>query len=126
MLQKNLPQYNIYSPNERGGDYLIEDSFRQIRPDIIIEFDGKIIAGNLLRFDKNMAVYVHGASSNQYRNLMPAYLLQWSAILKAKSLGIKYYDFWGVNVNNRNPKWAGISRFKFNGYIKYANNRKLF
>ena len=44
ILQKNLPQYNIYSPNDRGGDYLIEDSFRQIRPDIIIEDGGKIIA----------------------------------------------------------------------------------
>jgi len=44
LLQKNLPRYNIYSPNERGGDHLIEDSFREIRPDIIIEEDGKIIA----------------------------------------------------------------------------------
>jgi 5-methylcytosine-specific restriction enzyme subunit McrC len=44
VLQKNLPEYDIYSPNEKGGDCLIEDSFRQIRPDIIIENDGKIIA----------------------------------------------------------------------------------
>ena len=44
VLQKNLPEYNIYSPNEKGGEYLFEDSYRQIRPDIIIEKYGKVVA----------------------------------------------------------------------------------
>lgn len=44
VLQKNLSEYEIYSPNEQGGEYLIEENFRQIRPDIIIEKDGKIVA----------------------------------------------------------------------------------
>ncbi len=44
VLQKNLPEYNIYSPNERGGEHLLEDNYRQIRPDIIIEENGEIIA----------------------------------------------------------------------------------
>jgi len=44
LLQKHLPQYNIYSPNEKGGEYLLENSFREIRPDIIIEQDGEIVA----------------------------------------------------------------------------------
>ncbi len=44
VLQKNLPEYNIYSPNERGGEYLLEDNYRQIRPDIIIKEKGKVIA----------------------------------------------------------------------------------
>jgi len=44
LLQRNFPEYNIYSPNEEGGEYLIEDSFRQIRPDIVIKKDGKVIA----------------------------------------------------------------------------------
>jgi len=44
VLQKELVEYEIYSPNEQGGEYLIEEEFRQIRPDIIIKKDGKIIA----------------------------------------------------------------------------------
>lgn len=44
VLQRNLPQYEIYSPNERGGMNLFEDGSREIRPDIIIEKDSKVIA----------------------------------------------------------------------------------
>ncbi len=46
VLQKNLPEYYIYSPNykDKGGVALFEDGSRTIRPDIIIEKDGKVIA----------------------------------------------------------------------------------
>ncbi|MFP4332904.1 MAG: McrC family protein, partial [Campylobacterales bacterium] len=44
VLQKNLPQYYIYSPNENGGISLFEDGSREIRPDIIIEKDAKTVA----------------------------------------------------------------------------------
>jgi len=44
VLQKHLPNFNIYSPNERGGISLFDDGCREIRPDIIIEKNGKVIA----------------------------------------------------------------------------------
>ena len=44
LLQRNLPKYNVYSPNIKGSQYLIENEYRQIRPDIIIEKDNKIVA----------------------------------------------------------------------------------
>ncbi|WP_434581551.1 McrC family protein [Sulfurimonas sp. NW15] len=44
VLQKNLSEYEVYSPNERGGKYLIEGNYREVRPDIIIEKDGEIVA----------------------------------------------------------------------------------
>jgi len=44
VLQKNLPEYYIYSPNDKGGVALFEDGSRTIRPDIIIEKDGEVIA----------------------------------------------------------------------------------
>ncbi len=44
VLQKYLPNFNIYSPNERGGISLFADESREIRPDIIIEKNGKVIA----------------------------------------------------------------------------------
>lgn len=44
LLQKNLPEYEIYSPNEKGGISLFYDGSREIRPDIIIKKDNKVIA----------------------------------------------------------------------------------
>lgn len=42
VLQRNLPkEYNVYSPNYGHGDFLIEGNMREIRPDIIIEKDGR-------------------------------------------------------------------------------------
>lgn len=43
VLQRNLPDYRVYSPNSYYGDFLLENCMRQIRPDIIIEKDGKIV-----------------------------------------------------------------------------------
>jgi peptidoglycan pentaglycine glycine transferase (the first glycine) len=42
------------------------------------------------------AWYFYGASSNDHREKMPTYLLQWEAIRWAKSLGCTSYDLWGV------------------------------
>lgn len=75
-------------------------------------FDEKTIAANLVLFCGDYAVYLHGASSNAYRNLMAPYLLQWRQIEDAKAAGCRTYDFWGITRANLNPKWAGITRFK--------------
>ena len=77
----------------------------------IAEFQEKIIAGNIVAVFGDMATYVHGASSNQYRNVMAPYLLQWEIIKFAKEQGYKYYDFYGIDER----KWPGVTRFK-NGF----------
>ncbi|MFH1671454.1 MAG: peptidoglycan bridge formation glycyltransferase FemA/FemB family protein, partial [Candidatus Portnoybacteria bacterium] len=71
-------------------------------------YQGKIIAGSLVCFFDDTAAYLHGASDYNTRNLMAPYLLQWQAILKAKELGLKYYDFYGID----EKKWPGVTRFK--------------
>lgn len=81
----------------------------------VAEFEGKIIAANLVLFFNETAIYLHGASGNLHRNLMAPFLLQWQAILDAKERGCKYYDFGGVKTNfsNRSGKnWEGITSFK--------------
>lgn len=83
----------------------------------------KPIAANLVSFFGSRATYMHGASSNESRNLMPTFALQWEAIRDAKVLGKKQYDFWGITTSE-DPKhpWAGITRFKmgFGGtVVKY-------
>ena len=62
--------------------------------------------------------YLYGASSNEYRNVMPNYLLQWEMIKWAIERGARVYDFRGVsgNLSEDNPLY-GLYRFKqgFNG-----------
>ena len=44
ILQNNLnDDYSVYSPNLSTGAFLLEDNFRSIRPDIIIEKDHRIV-----------------------------------------------------------------------------------
>lgn len=68
--------------------------------------------------------YVHGGSSNEHRELMAPYLMQWSAIKLAKTNGYRYYDFGGINPEETSDpdfrtKWTGITRFKkgFGGFV---------
>jgi len=76
------------------------------------KYEDLYIAANIVLLFGDYAVYLHGASSNSFRNLMAPYLLQWRQIRDAKSAAAATYDFWGITVEGENPKWAGITRFK--------------
>lgn len=72
------------------------------------ELNGKPIATGIFAFFGDTVTYVHGASSNQNRNVMAPYLLQWRIIKLAQELGYKSYDFHGID----EIKWPGVTRFK--------------
>jgi lipid II:glycine glycyltransferase (peptidoglycan interpeptide bridge formation enzyme) len=79
--------------------------------------NGQVIAGAVVAFYNQTATYLHGASSDSFRNLMAPFGLQWTVIKEAKQRGFKFYDLGGVSLATKNypePKknWAGISRFK--------------
>ncbi len=78
------------------------------------EFEGRLIAGNIMAIFGDTATYVHGASSNAWRQVMAPYLLQWAGVRKAQELGCKFYDLYGIDER----KWPGVTRFKlgFGGY----------
>lgn len=78
----------------------------------VAEYQGKVIAANLVVFFEKTAIYLHGASDDEYRNVMAPFLLQWRQILAAKEQGCEKYDFGGVAVQVDNPAWQGITRFK--------------
>jgi peptidoglycan pentaglycine glycine transferase (the first glycine) len=61
----------------------------------------------------DIALYMYGASTEEERNRMPAYLLQWEAIRWAKAQGCRVYDFWGApdEFVESDPLW-GVWRFK--------------
>lgn len=78
------------------------------------------LAGIITLFCKREAVYLFGASGNVKRNLMPAYLLQWTAIKDAKNFGCPVYDFYGMPpTNDPNHPMHGLYLFKtgFGGII---------
>jgi lipid II:glycine glycyltransferase (peptidoglycan interpeptide bridge formation enzyme) len=60
------------------------------------EFEGELVAAAMVFRSGSRAFYLYGASSNQYRNVMAPYLVQWEAIKWARSKGCTEYDLWGV------------------------------
>ena len=86
----------------------------------IASHEGENLASIITLFSKSEAVYLYGASSNAKRNLMPAYLLQWTAICDAKSYGSAVYDFYGMPPSDdKNHSMYGLYLFKtgFGGRI---------
>ena len=81
-------------------------------------FEGRPIAGTLAIAYGDKVWYLYGASSNEDRNLMPTYLLQWNMIQWAIERGCRIYDFRGVSgdLSEDNPLY-GLYKFKkgFNG-----------
>ena len=68
------------------------------------------------------AYYFYGASSNEHRNLMAPYAVQWSAMQWARTKGCTSYDLWGVpdyeleylesEFAQKNDELWGVYRFK--------------
>lgn len=89
----------------------------------------KLLAGAVVVYCGNSAIYRHGATSMEGRKTSASYLLQWYAICDAKKKGFTFYDFWGVakDENKDNP-WFGLSQFKkgFGGeQIDYVHSMDL-
>ncbi len=63
---------------------------------LLAEHEGDLLAGIILGKFGQEAIYLYGASAGRKRNLMPAYLLQWEAIRRAREQGFARYDLWGV------------------------------
>lgn len=84
----------------------------------LVYYDGKVISGAISIIYGNKVWYLYGASSNEYRNVMPNYLMQWEMIKWAVEEGCDIYDFRGVSgdLDESNPMY-GLYRFKkgFNG-----------
>ncbi len=91
-------------------DYLVPPGYARL---FLAKLRDKVIAGALLLKLGDKAWYLYGASSNEDRNAMPNYLIQWTMIKWAKNHGCTMYDFRGVpgKLAQDNPLY-GLYRFK--------------
>ncbi len=97
---------HLYSQGDRAALFLAE-------------YEGKAIAGIIVLRLGKWSWYMYGASSNEYRNLMPNHLLQWNGMQWAKSHGCEYYNFRGIpEILEEGQELWGVYVFKrgFGGY----------
>lgn len=97
---------------------------------LVASFEGQPLAGVMTCAQGSTCWYFYGASTNQERNRMPTYLLQWEAMRWAKQKGCRVYDLWGVpdmpesklegSFLDRSDGLWGVYRFKrgFGGEVK--------
>jgi peptidoglycan pentaglycine glycine transferase (the first glycine) len=99
---------------------------------LVAEYAGKPLAALMVCARGKSSWYLYGASTDEERNRMPAYLLQWEAMRWAKARGAEEYDLWGVpdedeatlevSFGTRHDGLWGVYRFKrgFGGRVKRA------
>ena len=99
---------------------------------LLAEYEGKPLAALFVARHGDRAYYLYGASTDEERNRMPTYLLQWEAMKWAKACGCVEYDLWGVpdedevtleaNFETRSDGLWGVYRFKrgFGGELRRA------
>ena len=97
---------------------------------LVAEYEGKPLAALFVARNGHRAYYLYGASTDEERNRMPTYLLQWEAMKWAKARGCEEYDLWGVpdedeatleaNFETRHDGLWGVYRFKrgFGGALR--------
>lgn len=99
---------------------------------LVAEFDSRPLAALMVFALGGRAYYLYGASTDEERNRMPTYLLQWRAMQWAKERGCSEYDLWGLpdedeetleaQFESRSDGLWGVYRFKrgFGGQVKRA------
>lgn len=80
---------------------------------ILAEVEGEPVAAIFVFYFARRAYYVYGMSRDKHREKMPAYLLQWEAMKRAKAKGCTVYDLWGApEVFDESDSMWGVYRFK--------------
>lgn len=98
---------------------------REPCPDLrlwVARHEDQAVACIVTLFYGQTATYLYGASSDEKRNLMPAYALQWAAIKAAKAADCLEYDMYGIPpTQDEQHPMAGLYRFKtgFGGEIRH-------
>lgn len=97
---------------------------------LLATHQGQVLGGLMVFAQGPRAWYLYGASADEGRALMPAYLLQWEAMRWARQIGCTEYDLWGIpdvepeqleaEFTQRSDGLWGVYRFKrgFGGELR--------
>lgn len=125
-----------YSYYETLWDALVPRNLGKV---FLTTYEGQYLSGAFCFNIGDKCWYVYGASSNEHRNVMPNYAMQWEMIRWAKSIGCRVYDFRGVSPRRRTEgedveavenedHLQGLNRFKegFGArYVEYMSEKDL-
>lgn len=78
----------------------------------VAEYEGEVLAANLVFFFGTTATYLHGGSGDHFREKMAPYLLHFEQMKEAQKAGCLFYDFGGVCTTDTKSDWSGITKFK--------------
>ncbi len=103
---------------------------------LVAEYAGAPLATLMVFVRDGRGYYLYGASTDEERNRMPTYLLQWEAMRWARERGATEYDLWGVpdedeaaleaGFETRRDGLWGVYRFKrgFGGQVRRAEQAR--
>jgi peptidoglycan pentaglycine glycine transferase (the first glycine) len=105
----------------------------------LTRYDDQWLSGAMCFLIGDKCWYVFGASSNEHRNVMPNYAMQWAMIRWAKAQNCSWYDFRGVSPRRRQEGESaaevekedhlqGLNRFKEGfgtRYVEYIGEYDL-
>jgi hypothetical protein len=79
----------------------------------VAHYEDRPIAAIMVARFAERAYYLFGGASGEAREVMPAYVLQWTAMRAAAEAGCRDYDLWGVPPRpDPNHPWYGLWQFK--------------
>lgn len=124
----------------RGEEYYLDVWSRFMKAGkafpLIAEVNGEPVAGLILFIFGRRAWYLYGMSTQNHREKMPNYLLQWEAMRKARSVGCTLYDLWGApDEFDASDGMFGVFKFKEGlgakvvrtaGAMDYSSRRLLY
>lgn len=87
---------------------------------LMADAGGEFLAAMFLILSGKRGTYLYGATSENKRNYMASYAIQWEAIKTARNNGCTEYDMFGTAPNaNQSHPMAGLYRFKsgFGGHL---------
>ncbi len=95
----------------------------------LAKYKGEYIAGSLIIYYNDQAIYHHGGTLEKYLKIPASYLIQWEAIKEAQKRGLKWYNFWGISPlveskgefhAKKGHPWEGLTFFKmgFGGEVR--------
>jgi len=113
LAEKEGDLNSISIERARKKSFLVIAKYPAISKKDMTGREEKILAMNFILSAGDTAYFLFGGSTEEHRNLMPSYLIQWGAMVEAKKMGHKWYNFGGVSKDGKIYKsWKNLSIFK--------------